>query len=204
MWDDTWRCKSPFRCKTALYKQCILYIRKTWKPSVVPRMKDRWSTSLCCWSMSSTLGSETSWWGNFPHTFNILCWFLSWAKVSSCCVASKGDQQQHGSAAPDRVLRGDLFKDVQVLGASAWCGLFPAAVWWDLCDVFLRGLKRRACFSCTNWKWWKINRITCVHQGFTEEFIDEFKETLSSSNLYMLAMAALVTAVQVRFRRIKH
>lgn len=36
------------------------------------------------------------------------------------------------------------------------------------------------------------------YQGFTEEFIDEIKETLSSSNLYMLAMAALITAVQVR------
>ncbi|TNN02364.1 hypothetical protein fugu_009851 [Takifugu bimaculatus] len=33
--------------------------------------------------------------------------------------------------------------------------------------------------------------------GFTDEFIDEIKETLSSSNLYVLGMAALVTTVQL-------
>ncbi len=40
-----------------------------------------------------------------------------------------GDQQQHGSASSDCVLRGDLFKTVQVLGASSRRGLFPATVW---------------------------------------------------------------------------
>lgn len=33
--------------------------------------------------------------------------------------------------------------------------------------------------------------------GFTEEFIDEMKETLAGSNLHMLLLTALVTAVQV-------
>lgn len=46
--------------------------------------------------------------------------------------------------------------------------------------------------------------MICVDEGFTEEFIDEIKETLSSSNLYVLATAALVTAVQVRLRHSKH
>lgn len=40
-----------------------------------------------------------------------------------------GDQQQHGSAPSDCVLRGNHFKEVQVLGASAGRGLFPATVW---------------------------------------------------------------------------
>lgn len=83
--------------------------------------------------MSSTSGSETSWWVVIPHILNIHCWFLS--EVSSCCITYtfEGDQQQHSWAALDRVLRGNLFKDLQVLGASAWCGVFPATVWWDLC-----------------------------------------------------------------------
>lgn len=34
--------------------------------------------------------------------------------------------------------------------------------------------------------------------GFTEEFIDEMKETLAGSNLHLLVLTALVTAVQVR------
>lgn len=33
--------------------------------------------------------------------------------------------------------------------------------------------------------------------GFTEEFIDEMKETLAGSNLHLLLLTALVTAVQV-------
>lgn len=84
--------------------------------------------------MSSTSGSETSWWVVILHILNILCWFFS--EVSSCCVAYtfEGDQRQHSWAALDRVLRGNLFTDLQVLGAPAWCGVFPATVWWDLCD----------------------------------------------------------------------
>lgn len=34
--------------------------------------------------------------------------------------------------------------------------------------------------------------------GFTEEYIDEIKETLAGSNLYLLVLTALITAVQVR------
>lgn len=49
--------------------------------------------------------------------------------AKECCVTFKGDQQQHGPAAPDGVLRGNLFKDIPVLGAPAWCGLFPATLW---------------------------------------------------------------------------
>lgn len=33
--------------------------------------------------------------------------------------------------------------------------------------------------------------------GFTEEYIDEIKETLVGSNLYLLMLTALVTALQV-------
>lgn len=40
-----------------------------------------------------------------------------------------GDQQQDYSAPSDYFLRGNLFKEVQVLGASAGRGLFPATVW---------------------------------------------------------------------------
>lgn len=35
------------------------------------------------------------------------------------------------------------------------------------------------------------------YPGFTEEFIDEMKETLAGSNLHLLLLTALVTAVQV-------
>lgn len=58
--------------------------------------------------------------------------------MNSHCViyTFEENQQQHRSAAPHCVLRGNLFKDVQVLGASAWCGLFPATVWWDLLWFF--------------------------------------------------------------------
>ncbi len=38
----------------------------------------------------------------------------------------------------------------------------------------------------------------CVYPGFTEENIDEIKETLVGSNLYLLTLTALVTALQVR------
>lgn len=37
-----------------------------------------------------------------------------------------------------------------------------------------------------------------VHLGFTEENIDEIKETLLGSNLYLLVLTALITALQVR------
>lgn len=43
--------------------------------------------------------------------------------------ALSGDQQRHGSAPPDGVLRGDLSTEVQVLGASAGRGLFLATIW---------------------------------------------------------------------------
>lgn len=41
----------------------------------------------------------------------------------------------------------------------------------------------------------------CVFPGFTEEYIDEIKETLAGSNLYLLMLTALITAVQVRLCR---
>lgn len=43
------------------------------------------------------------------------------SEVNSHCViyTFEENQQRHRSAAPDCVLRGNLFKDVQVLGASA-------------------------------------------------------------------------------------
>lgn len=40
--------------------------------------------------------------------------------------------------------------------------------------------------------------------GFTEEFIDEMKETLAGSNLHLLLLTALVTAVQVSHTFIAH
>lgn len=33
--------------------------------------------------------------------------------------------------------------------------------------------------------------------GFTEEYIDEIKETLAGSNVYLLTLTALVTVLQV-------
>lgn len=37
-----------------------------------------------------------------------------------------------------------------------------------------------------------------VHAGFSEEYIDEIKGTLVGSNLYLLVLTALITALQVR------
>lgn len=45
------------------------------------------------------------------------------------CLCFIGDQQQHRSAPSDCVLRGNLFKGIQILGASTGRGLFPATVW---------------------------------------------------------------------------
>lgn len=67
-----------------------------------------------------------------------------------------GDQQQHGPAPSDCVLRGNELKEVPVLGASAGRGVFPATVRWADKTVFLsRALRRsnltpamlRLCFS---------------------------------------------------------
>jgi len=40
--------------------------------------------------------------------------------------------------------------------------------------------------------------FVCIYTGFTEENIDEIKETLVDSNLYLLVLTALITALQVR------
>lgn len=37
-----------------------------------------------------------------------------------------------------------------------------------------------------------------MYSGFTDEYIDEIKETLMGSNLYLLVLTALITALQVR------
>lgn len=37
-----------------------------------------------------------------------------------------------------------------------------------------------------------------VHPGFTEENVDEIKEILVDSNLYLLVLTALITALQVK------
>lgn len=41
--------------------------------------------------------------------------------------------------------------------------------------------------------------MLCLCPGFTEEYIDEIKEILVSSNLYLLVLTALITALQVRY-----
>lgn len=46
-----------------------------------------------------------------------------------------------------------------------------------------------------------LNKYTfhlCVYPGFTEENVDEIKETLVGSNLYLLVLTAVITALQVR------
>ena len=43
-----------------------------------------------------------------------------------------------------------------------------------------------------------VNVFSVTVAGFTEENIDEIKETLRGSNLYLLILTALVTALHVR------
>lgn len=107
-------------------------LNETFSSLAALRTADGRSTSLCCWSTSSASESETSWWDDFTHSV----WKIPWCLVSNEVTshlsihALTGDQQRHGSAPPDCVLRGDLSTEVQVLGASAGRGLFPATVRW--------------------------------------------------------------------------
>lgn len=158
-------------------------------------MEDRWATSPCCWSTSSTLGSETSWWADISHTFPAGS-LVKWAHVVSHLKEINSSTVQMPLTVS--------YQGISLRTFRFWVHLHDVVYSLrQFGEIFGIILLSSWCLGCTNWKCCEINRITCVLQGFPEEFIDEIKETLSSSNLYMLAMAALVTAVQVSLHHIR-
>lgn len=101
-------------------------------------------------------------------------------------VLLAGDQQQHPAAASHRVLWRNLSEEVQVLDPSAWHCLFFETVWWVNIHLYLHQPEVVVAIS------------VCFCTGFTEENIDEIKDPLMGSNLYLLVLSALITVLQVR------
>lgn len=52
------------------------------------------------------------------------------------------------------------------------------------------------CLFTSHNQWIEMHVV--ISPGFTEENVDEIKETLVGSNLYLLVLTALITALQVR------